>query len=166
MKKNIIKIVAISFLLLSTQGIAATDNLDFKVKIAIYQKLCTVNDNKPITVDFKDMIISEIDGVKYQEPIKFTLTCEDSADNPALKVRFENNTGASFDNTLLRTSDIELGIRIDANGNKLNLGEWAPFKFNDLDSQLKLTATPVPSGRGGINDGLLTASALLTVEYE
>lgn len=163
MKEFIMKIVAISFLLLSTQGFAATDNLNFTVKVAIYQKLCTVNDNKPITVDFKDMIISEIDGVKYKEPIIYDLECEDSADNPALKLRFENNTGASFDRTLLRTSDIELGIRIDANDNKLSLGDWVPFNFNALPV---LTATPVPSGRGGINDGLLTASALLTVEYD
>lgn len=163
MKKKVIKILGLGFLFLSMHSIAATENLNFTVKVDIYEKICDINDNKPIDVDFGDMFIKDVDGVNYERPVEYTLDCEDGDTNPDLKLRFENNAGAPFDPTLLNTSDRNVGILIKAGGNKLPLGEWVSFSYN---SSPALTATPVPSGTGGIDDGRLTAIALLTVEYE
>lgn len=163
MKKKAIKILGLGCLFLSMQGIAATDNLNFTVKVDIYEKVCIINDNEDIRVNFGEMIIKDVDGVRYKQTIEYTLDCEDGDTNPNLKLRFENNAGAPFDPTLLNTSDRNVGILIQADDNKLPLGDWVAFSYN---SAPVLTATPVPSGTGGINDGEFSAVALLTVEYE
>lgn len=163
MKRKVIKVLGLSFLFLSMHSIAATENLNFTVKVDIYERVCEINDNQPINVDFGDMLIKDVDGINYERPVEYTLDCEDGNTNPNLKLRFENNAGAPFDSTLLNTSDRNVGILIKANGNKLPLGEWVSFSYNSYPA---LTATPVPSTVGGIDDGRLTAIALLTVEYE
>ncbi len=140
-------------------GLAETYTLT--VKVTVVEKTCDINNNQPITVDFGEMVIKNIDGAAYETDIPYTLQCEDAASNPALRFMF-GTTGASFNANLLKTSENNLGLRLKQNGNNWNLNNWLNFTYNTVPT---LTAVPVPNGTGGIDAGDFTASGTLSVEY-
>lgn len=144
--------------------LAGSDQLPFTVKVRIETKTCDVNNNQPIDVEFGDMIIKNIDGSDYEQPVPYQLTCADSANGTKMKLRFEGGSGAAlFNSDLLKTSENDLGLQFKYNNTKFAYNSWVPFTSGN---QPTLTVVPVPSGDGGINDGELTATALLSVEYE
>lgn len=144
-------------------SMAGSDQLGFTVKVRIELKTCDINDNKTIEVDFGDMIIKNIDGSAYEQPIDYNLDCDDATNSTPLKLRFENNSGANFDADLLRTSEPNLGLRVKQNGNAFAFNDWIHFTYGNEPT---LTVVPVTRGSEGIDDGEFSASALLTVEYE
>lgn len=151
---------------LPISSFAGSDQLNFTVKVRIELKTCDVNDNQTIEVEFGDMIIKNIDGVAYERPIEYTLDCEDATNSTPLRLRFENNAGASFTKggyRLLRTSERNLGLMIKKDGNPFSFDSWVSFTYGNAPT---LTVVPVTNGTGGLNDGEFDATALLTVEYE
>lgn len=153
-------------LCLPASSLAGSEQLDFTVKVRIELKTCDVNNNQAIEVEFGDMIIKNIDGVAYEQPILYTLDCEDATNSTPLKLRFENNAGATFTKggyRLLRTSERNLGLMVKQNGIPFSFDSWIPFTYGN---EPELSVVPVASGTGGLNDGEFDATALLTVEYE
>lgn len=149
----------------SGQILAETFNI--VVKVTLVKKACDIygigGKNDPITVDFEDMIIKQIDGQQYEKVINYTISCEDSADNPALKLQF-NGDGAPFDSTLLRTEDNDLGLKFRINHTKtLALSQWEYFNYANKPI---LSAIPVKKINGNVRGGTLKASGTLTVEYD
>ncbi|EOE1424303.1 fimbrial protein [Providencia stuartii] len=155
--------VLLGTVLLPRDVLAGSTQLDFRVTIRIEIKTCDVNDNQAIEVDFGDMIIKNIDGVAYEQPIDYTLDCDDATNSTPLKLRFENNSGANFNANLLRTSEPNLGLRVKQDGYPFAFNNWVYFTYGN---QPELSVVPVARGSAGIDDGPFTASALLTVEYE
>ncbi|EMI5492253.1 fimbrial protein [Providencia stuartii] len=146
--------------------LAGSDQLDFTVKVRIELKTCDVNDNQTIEVEFGDMIIKNIDGVAYEQPIPYTLDCEDATNSTPLRLRFENNVGANFTKggyRLLQTGERNLGLMVKQDGQPFSFDSWVPFIYG---SEPRLSVVPVASGNDGLNDGEFDATALLTVEYE
>lgn len=162
-RKVISGLIAGSCLLVS--GLSFAEVFTIQVKVTVVEKTCDVYGNggegQPISVDFGDMIIKQIDGIKYETEIPYTLKCEDA--DPKLKLKF-SGSGAPFDSTLLGTRGDNLGIKFRVNKTKtLALNEWHNFK---LSSKPTLTAIPVPSDIGGIRGGDFAASGTLNVEYQ
>lgn len=158
--------VLLSAITLPMSSLASLEQLDFTVKVRIELKTCDVNDNQTIEVEFGDMIIKNIDGVAYEQPIPYSLECDDADNNTRLKLRFENNTGASFTKggyRLLRTSERNLGLMVKQEGNPFSFDSWVSFTYGN---EPELSVVPVANGSGGLNDGEFDATALLTVEYE
>ncbi|MGJ3355454.1 fimbrial protein [Providencia sp. Je.9.19] len=164
--------VASGLLLISGQSIAEVFTI--QVKVTVVEKTCDIyGDNgkdAPISVVFPDLIINQINGVAYGEtPINYYLDCEDSADNPALKIQFIGVDAQSVPNSTfktvgkLKTTDNNLAIKINANNNQLKLNDWFLFNYK---TQPKLTAIPVSSDEGGIKGGEFTATGTLSVEYQ
>lgn len=141
---------------------AASDSVNFRVKVEIQQKTCDVNDNNPIHVDFGDMIIKNIDGAMYEKSILYTLDCEDTSNSQGLKLQISGN-GANFNNDLLQTSEPNLGLRFKQNNIVFARNAWVNFTYG---SPPNLSVVPVAYGQDGLNDGDFTAAATFNVEYQ
>lgn len=155
-----------SFVLFSGFGWAETFTLT--VKVTVVEKTCDIYGNggpgQPISVDMGDIIIKNIDGQSYAKTdIPYTLDCEDSADNSALKLKFDGTQMTGQVANVLKTSENNMGLRLLADGINLNLATWHNFNYA---SKPVLSVVPVSSGTGGVNDGAFTASATLSVEYQ
>lgn len=148
-------------------GAVLAQTYNLTVKVTVVEKTCDIygngGPNQPISVDFGDMIIKNINGTNYETEIPYTLNCADAASNPALKLKFDGTRMTGQAANVLKTSDSNLGLRLKAGGSNLNLGTWRNFNYA---TKPVLTATPISSGTGGINDGQLTATATLSVEYQ
>lgn len=141
---------------------AGSDSVNFKVKVTIVQKTCDVNGNNPIHVNFGDMIIKNIDGAMYEQPIPYTLDCEDASSSQGLKLQISGNA-ANFNSNLLRTSEPNLGLRFKQNNTVFSRDAWVNFTYGSPPS---LSVVPVAYGLDGLNDGDFTASATFNVEYQ
>ncbi|HHQ2586747.1 TPA: fimbrial protein [Providencia rettgeri] len=149
-------------LLVSCYSQAASDSVNFRVKVTIVQKTCDVNGNDPIHVDFGDMIIKNIDGVMYERNIPYTLDCEDASSSQGLKLQI-SGSGASFNSDLLRTSESNLGLRFKRNNMVFARNTWVNFTYG---SPPNLSVVPVVYGQNGLDDGEFIASATFNVEYQ
>ncbi|QZY66670.1 fimbrial protein (plasmid) [Providencia rettgeri] len=152
-------------MLFSTVALAETYTLT--VKVTVVEKTCDVYGpegiSQPITVNMGDLIIKNIDGVSYgKTDIQYQLQCEDATDNPALKLKFDGPRMSGQAANVLSTSDPNLGLKLMADNSNLNLGTWRNFNY---DPKPTLSVIPISNGQG-INDGEMTASATLSVEYQ
>lgn len=157
-----------NLILFSSAALAKTYTLT--VKVTVVEKTCDIygdGPGQPITVDMGNLIIKNISKVDNygKTDILYTLDCEDAASNPALKLKFAGPRMKGQDaNVLATTSDPNLGLRLMIDDTKpLNLGTWQEFHYNTKPT---LSVIPVGSGDGGINDGVMEASATLSVEYQ
>ncbi|MEY0589103.1 fimbrial protein [Providencia manganoxydans] len=155
-----------SSLLVSSQSLA--DVFNIQVKVTVVAKTCDIYGNggsgQPISVDMGDIIIKKIDGQSYAKTdIPYTLDCEDAAENPALKLKFDGTHMPDQEANVLKTNEKNIGLRLLADGINLNLATWRNFNYNKKPI---LSVVPVASGTGGINDGIFTAYATLSVEYQ
>lgn len=158
--------LAASLLLFSSVSLAETYTLT--VKVTVVEKTCDIYGpdgiGQPINVAMGDLIIKNIDGVSYgQTDIQYRLQCDDGDQNPALKLKFDGQQMNDQAPNVLSTSDPNLGLRLMANNTNLNLGTWRNFNYSQ---PLALSVIPKGSNSGGINDGQMTASATLSVEYQ
>lgn len=170
-RRMVSTLIASSLLLASGQSFAEVFTI--QVKVTVVEKTCDIYGpapGAPVSVVFPDLIINQIDGGSYGEtPINYNINCEDAADNPAIKIQFTGVDAMSVPNSTfkvagkLKTTDNNLAIQINANGQQLKLNNWFPFRYA---SKPALTAVAVPSDVGGIRGGEFSASATLSVEYQ
>lgn len=165
------KVLAMSLLMSSLMLCSAAtlaETYTLTVKVTVVEKTCDIYGpdgiGQPINVAMGDLIIKNIDGVSYgKTDIPYTLSCDDAASNPALKLKFDGPRMSGQAANVLSTSDKNLGLRLMAGNSNLNLGVWRHFNYS---TQPTLSVIPIGSGAGGINDGQMTASATLSVEYQ
>lgn len=155
-----------NLMLFSTVALAETYTLT--IKVTVVEKTCDLYGpdgiGQPINVAMGDLIIKNIDGVSYgKTDIQYQLQCDDGDQNPALKLKFDGQQMNGQAANVLSTSDPNLGLRLMANNTNLNLGTWRNFNYSQ---PLALSVIPKGSNSGGINDGQMTASATLSVEYQ
>ncbi|MCS3433874.1 fimbrial protein [Klebsiella sp. BIGb0407] len=147
----------------SSLSYAVSDSVNFDVKVTIVTKTCEVNNNNPITVEFNDMIINKIKDGIYEQPIPYTLDCGEAPAGQLLRLQFIG-AGAFFDNTLLQTSERDLGLQFKKDGKDFDLNTWQNFTYTNTLPSLSVLA--VASLVGGIDDGEFTATATFNVEYQ
>lgn len=124
---------------------------------------CTINNDEPIEVEFgNDLSIPNVDGVNYKQNINYNLECVDASSAVALKVLIVG-TGASFDSSVLQTTQENLGVKILSNDQPYGINTWLNFSS---DSQPILTAVPIKSIDGSLSAGEFTAGATMTVDYQ
>lgn len=121
---------------------------------------CIVNDNRPIEVEFGDVMTTRIDGVNYRVPVNYTLSCDVSANN-SMKMQVQGT--AAFDGQALQTSVDGLGIRLQNGTSTLAVNDWLNFNYQD---QPELWATPVMQAGVALPAGEFTAGASLRVDYQ
>ncbi len=122
---------------------------------------CTINDNRPIEVEFGDVMTTRVDGDSYRMPVNYTLGCTGASSN-SMKLQVQGN-GASFDGTALKTSKTGLGIKLQQGSNKLAINSWLKFTY---PNQPELWAVPVKQNGVTLAGGEFTAGATMKVDYQ
>lgn len=122
---------------------------------------CIINNNRPVEVEFGDVLTTRVDGVNYRVPVNYTLVCQPGASN-AMKIQLLGN-GAAFDSTALQTSVAALGIRLQHGTTTLPVNDWVNFTY---PNQPELWAVPVMQAGVTLPAEEFTGSALMRVDYQ
>lgn len=131
------------------------------VQVTVLEPPCVINDDRPIEVDFGEVMTTRVDGVNYRRPVDYTLLCSKAFSN-AIKLQVQGN-GASFDRTVLHTNKAGLGIGLRHGDNKLPVNNWLNFTYPNAPA---LWAVPVRQSGATLKGGEFTASATLQVAYQ
>nr|WP_314567294.1 fimbrial protein [uncultured Pseudomonas sp.] len=123
---------------------------------------CTIDTGNTIEVDFGDVGVKRVDGVKYRKAVPYTINCGPASLPWALKLSV-NGTPTTFDGSAVQTSVPALGIRLFQN----NL----PFPLNTpmgivLSSPPRLEVVPVKQPGSTLPPARFAAVATLLAEYD
>ncbi|VVN01658.1 putative fimbrial-like protein YfcQ [Pseudomonas fluorescens] len=123
---------------------------------------CTIDAGNTIEVDFGDVGVKRVDGVKYRKGVGYTLSCGTDTLPWVLKLSV-NGTSTAFDGAAVQTSVPELGIRIFQNN--------VPFRLNTpleitLSSPPTLEVVPVKRPGAILTPARFSAVATLLAEYQ
>lgn len=123
---------------------------------------CTIDGGNTIEVDFGDVGVKRVDGVKYRKGLGYTISCSPATLPWELKLSV-NGTPTTFDGSAVQTNVPDLGIRIFQNN--------VPFPLNtpldiSLSSPPTLEVVPVKSLGAVLTPARFTAVATLLAEYE
>lgn len=123
---------------------------------------CTIDAGNTIEVDFGDVGVKRVDGVKYRKGVPYTINCGAATLPWELKLSI-NGTPAAFDGAAVQTNVPALGIRIFQNN--------VPFPLNTpmdivLSSPPVLEVVPVKQAGATLAPARFAAVATLLAEYQ
>ncbi|MBF6026507.1 fimbrial protein [Pseudomonas sp. P115] len=123
---------------------------------------CTIDAGNTIEVDFGDVGVKRVDGVKYRRGLAYTISCGPATLPWELKLSV-NGTPTTFDGAAVQTNVPALGIRVYQNN--------VPFALNTplditLPSPPVLEVVPVKQPGAVLAPARFTAVATLLAEYE
>ncbi|HHQ6589781.1 fimbrial protein [Serratia fonticola] len=122
---------------------------------------CVINDNRPIDVEFGDVMTTRVDGDNYKMPVNYTLSCTGGTSN-AMKLQVKGS-GAAFDATVLQTNQTGLGIELRQGASKLAVNSWLNFTY---PNKPELWAVPVKQDGATLTGGEFSAGATMAVDYQ
>jgi type 1 fimbria pilin len=123
---------------------------------------CTIDAGNTIEVDFGDVGVKRVDGVKYRRGVAYTISCGPATLPWELKLSV-NGTPTPYDASAVQTNVPALGIRVYQNN--------VPFPLNTrLDISLPippvLEVVPVKQPGATLAPARFAAVATLLAEYE
>ncbi|KGE64410.1 MULTISPECIES: fimbrial protein [Pseudomonas] len=123
---------------------------------------CTIDAGNTIEVDFGDVGVKRVDGVKYRKAVPYTINCGAATLPWALKLSV-NGTPTAFDGAAVQTNVPALGIRLFQNN--------VPFPLNTpmdivLSSPPRLEVVPIKQPGATLPPAPFSAVATLLAEYE
>ncbi|CAI1015065.1 Minor fimbrial protein prsF precursor [Serratia marcescens] len=122
---------------------------------------CVINDDRPVEVEFGDVMTTRVDGDNYKMPVNYTLSCSGGTSN-AMKLQVKGN-GAAFDATVLQTNKTGLGIELRQGDGKLAINSWLNFTY---PNKPELWAVPVKQAGTTLTGGEFSAGATMAVDYQ
>lgn len=143
--------------------VLANEQRLINVELTVLAKPCTINNGNPIDVAFGDgLLTTRVLGRNYRRTVFYTTRCA----APHLKTGIMG-TGASFDTTLLATSNPNLGIQFISASVSQPLNVWHNLNDDGGSATLLYTeAVLVRKPDAPLTPGPFTASATLRVEYQ
>jgi len=123
---------------------------------------CTIDAGNTIEVEFGDVGVKRVDGVKYRKGVAYTISCGPATLPWELKLSV-NGTPTTFDASAVQTNVPALGIRVYQNN--------VPFPLNtrldiSLPSPPVLEVVPVKQPGATLAPARFAAVATLLAEYE
>ncbi|ASV36944.1 pilus assembly protein [Pseudomonas sp. NS1(2017)] len=123
---------------------------------------CTIDAGNTIEVDFGDVGVKRVDGVKYRKGLAYTISCGPATLPWELKLSV-NGTPTPYDASAVQTNVPALGIRVYQNN--------VPFPLNtrldiSLPSPPVLEVVPVKQPGATLAPARFAAVATLLAEYE
>ena len=123
---------------------------------------CTINSGSTIAVDFGEISVKNVDGVKHRKGLNYTITCTASTLPWGLNLMV-TGTATSFDSSAVQSSVPNLGIKVLRN----NLAFVLNTKHSiSLSSPPVLEVVPVKMPGSTLLEGDFTATAVLLAFYE
>lgn len=143
------------------------DNMSFHGRL-VEQAPCTVNSGEDVSINFGDIQIQEIDGVKYRRVFVIPLVCERKT---AITLT-HNGAATDFNNAAVQTNIANFGVQLTelhsdpVNGTPLEIGVPAIiFKGEGTPSNIILFATPVKRPGAKLAAGIFNGVSTLQLEY-
>jgi type 1 fimbria pilin len=144
------------------QAAVAANSATVTVKVIVVVPLpCTINGDRPIEVEFGDVITTRVDGSNYKMPVNYTLSCTGNSSN-AMTLQVQGS-GAAFDGTVLQTNTTGLGIELRQGDSKLAVNSLLNFTY---PNKPELWAVPVKQSGVTLTGGEFTAGATMKVAYQ
>lgn len=127
-------------------------------------------DNDPITVNFGDVGITQIDGTRYAKSFTLNVLCDVSMGNNITLYFGYDGMNASFDDDALQTSRNGLGIKLyRSNGDIIqpDNSNHSVVMSGGVSENIKLTAIPVkdPDPALVLYEGPFTATGTVEIRY-
>lgn len=123
---------------------------------------CVINGNQPIDVNFGDNLnISKIDGTHFMQQVEYSVTCSGNSSNE-MTLSIEGNA-TDFDAAALQTNMGDLGVELQHDGSKVNIGEAINFTYPTLPV---LQAVPVKRTGATLAPGEFSAGATMVVDLQ
>ncbi|MGY3307068.1 type 1 fimbria pilin [Pantoea ananatis] len=145
--------------LLSDEVMAVMTTVTVKVTV-VAPPPCVINDDRPVEVEFGDVMTTRVDGSNYRRPVNYTLSCTSTSN--AMKLQVKGN-GAAFDVTVLQTNKAGLGIKLLQGDSKLAINSWLNFTY---PNKPELWAVPVKQAGATLTGGEFSAGATMAVDYQ
>ncbi|MBC3379046.1 fimbrial protein [Serratia fonticola] len=121
---------------------------------------CSINNDQLIEVDFGDgVIIRNVDGVRYSEPVPYQIVCS----APGTVRLSVNGTPTHYDGAAIQTDAAGLGIHLTQAGQPFTLN--TPIAVDPSNPPV-LMAVPVSDPALPPSPGAFTAGATLLAEYQ
>lgn len=163
-KRRRLRILSLLNILFFSCDLWASAEWSITIDMTVVKPQCTINNNKEILVDFKNVLTDKIDGQGYKKtPIQFNIACPDknSAD---LKLQITGNT-ANFNlgDKILETDNSDLGIKILADNKGLPVNTWLSFSWPQQVTELE--AVLVKRDGATLSGGQFKASAVMNLAY-
>ncbi|VXD00438.1 Fimbrial protein [Enterobacterales bacterium 8AC] len=151
--------ILVGGLTLCSQALMA-DQANLSLRLTIYAPpSCTINNGYPVSVNFGDVLSTQVNGVNYREEVPYNLSCS----NLTGAVTMSLTGGTNFPGGALGTSLADLGIAFYTDNTRWNLGENRNFNYN---SRPRLYAVPIKTtGVTLTTDGDFTAGVALVINY-
>lgn len=122
---------------------------------------CVINNDKPIEVDFGEVMTTRVDGNNYKTLINYSLTCTRPKSN-ALSLTI-SGSAASFSTTALKTNKTGLGVRILVGNTPYTIN--SSLKFTNPNKPT-LYAVPVQQNGVSLTEGEFSSTATIGVAYQ
>ncbi len=112
---------------------------------------CTISDGKTIEVEFRNVIIDNINGDNFRQDVPYTITCDPDVRDDAREMSL-TRTGSQtpYDDSAIETDVSGTGIELQQNGQPFKLG--TPLKI-DPSTPPTLQAVPVKANDAALSDG-------------
>lgn len=123
---------------------------------------CTIDAGNTIEVDFGDVGVKRVDGVKYRQGLSYTISCGTDTLPWVLKLSV-NGTATTFDGAAVQTSVPTLGIRVFQNNLPFALN--TPLEITPSSPPV-LEVVPVKQPGATLAPTRFTAVATLLAEYQ
>ncbi|WP_147659534.1 fimbrial protein [Escherichia coli] len=125
---------------------------------------CTISDGKTIEVEFRNVIIDNINGDNFRQDVPYTITCDPDVRDDAWEMSLTwTGSQTPYDDSAIETDVSGLGIELQQNGQPFKLG--TPLKI-DPSTPPTLQAVPVKANDAALSDGTFSAYATLQVDYQ
>jgi type 1 fimbria pilin len=153
-------------LLLLSPLVEAAPSSTLTVKVTVVAPPpCIINGDRPIEVDFNDVMTTRVDGNTYRMPVNYTLSCPAGAPSNAMKLQVRG-TGADFDAKVLKTTQPGLGVQLqEKDRSKISINTWRNFDYVGSTGP-ELWAVPVKQSGMTLTGGEFTAAATMEVAYQ
>lgn len=148
----------------SSPAIAGSKPAELKLHVLVdAPPPCSV---KGSAVEFGNVVIKNIDGANYRQPVAYTLNCQNSTSND-LQMQLQGTTGTINGETVLSTGINGFGIRVQNASDHslfvLDSGHWLPFSIGNLPT---LEAVPVKQNGAQLTASEFSATMTMVVDYQ
>lgn len=137
------------------------DVVPVNINVNIVAVPCVINNDKPIEVDFGNVLPTKVDGVNYRVPVNYTLSCP-GGEYKALKLQVQG-APAGFDGKYLQTSVTVLGVELQQGSHVISVNDWVSFTY---PNKPELWVVPVKQSGATLPVGYFTATASMKVDYQ
>ncbi len=144
---------------------AATTLPDVSVTISgtiMASASCQINGGNDLSVNFGEVINTQIDGVNYNKTFDLKLDCRGGSSN-AVRLKFGGTSHPKIPNALFINGNDDMGIQMKMAGVAFAPNTWLQFNHSNMPV---FSAVPVKVPGGHVLGGYPGAAVVIEIDYQ